>query len=309
MAAVATALLIALARFHWTFDLLSHFRLQFAVALLSLAALLTTIRKWKPAAVVGLCLLPQLWALSWHYWPFAKDQRASTGPELKVMSFNVLSSNDHYQRVLDLVAKEDPDLLFLMEIDSKWHRKLASLRKRYPFSGQQLREDNFGVLFFSKVPLIRSTILSDEEIQVPLLMAELTWQGENLTFIGAHPLTPLSKNNARVRNAAFQRIHELSENEETLLVAGDFNCSSYSPHFRALRKGLRDSARGRGNVTTWHRFSPLLAIPIDHIFYSANLVCTSRAIGPGCGSDHSAVLATFRKRFLRISQQGGPSTG
>jgi endonuclease/exonuclease/phosphatase (EEP) superfamily protein YafD len=295
MGAVITTLLIALARFHWAADILSHFRLQFAVALLILAAVLTTTGKWKPAAVVGLCLLPQLWALNWHYWPWAQNQRATTGPELKVMSFNVHTSNNHYQEVLDLVAKENPDVLLLMEIDRKWHRNLTSLHKRYPYSGQQLRDDNFGVLLFSKVPITESRILVDREIQTPLMVANLRWQGDDLTFIGAHPLTPLSESTAHARNAAFQRIHELSENKKPLLIAGDFNCSSYSPHFRKLTEGLRDSARGRGDVTTWHRLSPLFAIPIDHILHSEDLVCTSRHIGPKCGSDHSSIIATFRK--------------
>lgn len=296
-AAALVTLMILFAGKDWRFELFSHFRLQFAVGLLLFSIPFIILRRWKLLTVIVLCLLPQLFALSWHYLPFGKDDRAAEGPELKVMAFNVLSGNREHQAVRALITREDPDLILLSEIHSRWRDELAPLESRYPYSAAQVREDNFGMLLLSKFPILQEQFILNADIVTPLLVAKLAWGESEITFIGVHPLTPLSREGAHSRRATFASISQIAEDtsNELLIVAGDFNCSSYSPAIQDLQKNLRDAARGRGNAITWHALTPLLGIPIDHILYRDSLVCTQFRIGPKGGSDHSAVLATFRK--------------
>lgn len=294
-AAVASTVSILLARLDWRLDLLSHFRLQLVGLLLLFLLPLILMRRWKSMAIIALCLAPHLWSLSIHYLPVLRDRRPTEGPPLSLLSFNVLSENRDYQAVRQLVVREDPDVLFLTEINSLWRDEMRSLLARYPYTATRTSEDNFGMLLYSKFPITQREFIIDSTIRAPLLVARLAWDDQELTFFGLHPQTPISAQGARSRNATFALVARLSQERSPLLIAGDFNCSTYSPHFQDFSRGLKDSASGRGNVMTWHRLSPLLGIPIDHILYGDSLVCTSMRIGPKCGSDHSAVLASFRK--------------
>ena len=82
---------------------------------------------------------------------------------------------------------------------------------------------------------------------------------------------------------------------KALVVAGDFNVTPFSVHYGDFLKGtgLRDSALGFGISPTWNRRFPWVAIPIDHVFVSDDLVVMDRRVGPACGSDHSPVIVTL----------------
>lgn len=295
--AFVLTILLLLARFHWLLERFTHFRLPFAIGLLILLTVFLWKKSWVTSLALALCLLLQAIPLSHHYLPFTRDTRPSHGPSLTVLTFNVLTNNPQKKEVLAFLTEQDPDLICLQETSSEWLAALQPLRQRYPHLISHPRSDPFGILLFSKHPITKQLLPSQKRAS-PYLTATIDWHGTPLNLINAHPLPPIHRDGARSRNDILARIRDdvaiSTEAGVPIIAAGDFNCTRYSPEFAPLKESLRDPARGRGYPATWQRGNPLLGIPIDHLLYTSDLVCTHYRIGPRNGSDHSAVIATFR---------------
>ena len=296
LASLLITALLLLARFHWRLEILSHFRLPFTLGLVLLLLLLVAVKARQRALLVGFCLLLQAIPLSQHYLPFTKDSREGSGPRFKVVTFNVLTRNKNHQEVHNFLQQQNADFIGLQEISREWVQALAPLSQSYPYSIEHPRSDNFGLLFFSKYPILSHNLDESPELGTPYLMVKIDWQGQPLTLIVSHALPPTGPTCAQARNNTFERMRaDVSHSQSPLVLMGDLNCSTYSPYFKIASEGLRDSSRGRGYPATWRRGNPILGIPIDHMLYSDSLVCKERQIGPKHGSDHSPIIAIFQQ--------------
>ena len=82
----------------------------------------------------------------------------SASGRLRILHANVLSSNEQATPLLDLIAREQPDLLALHEINARWIGTLAGLADDYPYREGAPREDDFGILVLSRTPLQESAV-------------------------------------------------------------------------------------------------------------------------------------------------------
>ena len=295
LAAILLTLLILLGNLHWFPQMLTHFRLPCALGFLTLIILLLICKLFKNALSITLCLILQLIPLSHHYLPMLKDNREGSGPQLKVISFNVLTSNPNKESVLQFLQNEQADIVCLQEVSTKWLAALRPLSAHYPYKLEFPRSDNFGLLILSKHFITNHQLNNSPSLATPYLTAEITWQDTKLTLINAHPTPPMSKQAYQANRKTLELIQSDSMNaQNSLIVVGDFNCSTYSPLFTPLKKALRDTSRGRGYPATWKHGHPLLGIPIDHILHSPDLICLHRRIGEQHGSDHSPIIATLQ---------------
>lgn len=300
VATVALTLFLMLARWHWVPELFTHFRILYALGFGLLLAVVLLQRRWWSAGLVALCLLLQLGTLAPHYLLFYKDRRAGQGEELKVISYNLLSRNTEAEAVNNFLRKEDADVVLLLEVNQRWLASLAALDDLYPHRAARPQEGYFGIVLLSKLPITSQEIVQPSLEKSRFLVADLDWDGERVRLFGAHPYTPLGERWAAARNASLAAVKERSQETSGMqIIAGDLNCSAFSPYFRDLRKGLRDSARGRGYSATWRRGHPIWGIPIDHILTSEHLVCTEFIIGPQNGSDHSPLIGRYRRALER----------
>jgi endonuclease/exonuclease/phosphatase (EEP) superfamily protein YafD len=84
------------------------------------------------------------------------------------------------------------------------------------------------------------------------LVAEVATGDWTLVVAGVHSSSPLPSEDSDSRNRELDHIVELaSDPGQPLIVAGDFNATPWSPHFRDLlaATGLRNAADGHGYVT------------------------------------------------------------
>ena len=122
--------------------------------------------------------------------------------------------------------------------------------------------------------------------------------------MGVHPTSPkpTEPEDSRERNYQLDHIGATVEGVAgPVIVAGDFNTTPWSPHFRDLlaTTGLRDAGTGRGWLPTWPgRLGPA-GIPIDHVLVRGEVAVTGLRRGPDVGSDHYPLIADLRV--------GGPS--
>lgn len=289
---LGTAILFSkLGRIHWFFELFSHFPFQYALALIAVLLVALLSRLWRPAIAATLLLIPTLLALS-YYLP-AKPH-SDTRHDLRLVSFNVLTSNHKHREVREYLAAKDADFILVMETDHVWLEALAPLASTHPHTVTESRADNFGMGLFSRHPIESHQFLTFAGTEVPCLFAVVSVNGRKVNIVGAHPLPPIGGRRAASRNAYLKALSELtSQSEHPTIVMGDFNSTIWSPFFRDFMKksGLRDSGYKAGFQASWHRRLLPFAIPIDHILHCDQFICTDRTIGPNLGSDHRPVLA------------------
>lgn len=279
----------------WPFELFSHFRLQ-SIAALAVATLLMLFLRRRILAAV--CLVSSLLlavTLLPYYYP-----RVTRAPDaqLKLLSFNVNTANENFSGVRDYLAQQQADVVFLMEVNSRWVDELSDFKKTYPHQIIIPREDNFGIALLSKHPFVKEETLFFTEFDLPAVAFEISCQGTTYHIIGTHPLPPTNGFNFRARNAELNELGRRISHLAPSILMGDFNLTPFSPIFAELQtvSGLRDSSLGLGLHPTWMVHNPLIAVPIDHILISKDLVVSQRTIGSSLGSDHSALVLSVSPR-------------
>jgi endonuclease/exonuclease/phosphatase (EEP) superfamily protein YafD len=301
-----------LGRLWWVFDLFSHFRVQYLVLLAAFALLFLAGGRLVEAS---LCALFALLNLALILPLYSKAPPASPNPghtshnlnrshgpvdtarrPVKVLLANVLQRNREFVRVRDLIREEDPDLFLLIEINRAWVDELQPVLSAYPHRLTPLREDNYGLGLFSKLPFVSAGPVEFGTANVPSILAHFEIGGQPLAVIGTHPPPPKRAWLAAQRDAQLQDIAGyVASHPGATLVMGDLNITSWSPHFQELlRLGrLQDSRQGQGLHPSWPVDRPLLRVPIDHILVTDGLAVHRRRLGPFTGSDHYPVLMEF----------------
>jgi endonuclease/exonuclease/phosphatase (EEP) superfamily protein YafD len=279
----------------WRLELASHFRVQYFWALAVSAGVLLYLR-WRIAALSAAALAATNLALiaPLYFGPPARDD---AGRPLKAMSLNVLYENRNYSAIMDLILRELPDFVLLVEVTPECAKALEFLKPEYPHGHVEPQEGGSGgIAFYSRHPIEDLSFkLSDNGM--PTLIVGLKTPGGRLTFIGTHPSSPRTTESFEGRNEQLEVVAEIAAARSgPVMLMGDLNTTSWSPYFQRLLdvSNLRDSRRGFGVEPSWPSLPlALLRIPIDHCLVSEEISVLERWIGPAVGSDHRGVLIEF----------------
>jgi endonuclease/exonuclease/phosphatase (EEP) superfamily protein YafD len=293
-------LLAYLGRLHWSLDVCSHFRMQYLILLAACAVVLVVVRGrwWLVAAGVGLAVN----AVEIVPWYFGRAKAgAPEAPRLTVLSANVWNFNTQHERLLDLIAARDPDVVVVVEATEEWTRALEAIEDAYPYSEMHTRPDPFGIAVYSKRPLEGARLVTYGSAGTVTIVARVRLGSEAVTLVATHPVPPRNARNWQRRNEQLEAIAAArAEFGERVLVAGDFNASPFSPCMKRFvssmatpQARLRYASKGYGVKATWPTFNRLLFTPLDHILVTDNLVVTDFRAGPYIGSDHLPVQATI----------------
>jgi endonuclease/exonuclease/phosphatase (EEP) superfamily protein YafD len=306
VAATAIAFVLGeLGRFNWQLELLSHFAVQYAIALAVFGVyfLIRGRALWLIVAVV-VGLMP-----TWRIAPYlpigsAPTHAAAGTHSLRVMTINVHASNTRYDDVRAEIERLDPDIVFLPESTHRWAAGLAPLRARYPYVVDGKSDSVFSLFLFSRVPLSESSIVNlPADIGFPAIVTRVCAQGADndmacVRVIGIHPPPPLTADLASKRDAALQAIPQLAAGQEAAqtILLGDFNCTPWSPLFRDLvaATGLRDAALATSLAPTWLSRRLPFGLTIDHILIGEAIDVARHDVGNDVGSDHFPVVADLR---------------
>lgn len=287
-------------RFWWGFELATHFRVQYALALGGFALILLALRQWRWAMLFGAFALLDL---AFVMPAFREDDPAAPAtvesqPTLRALLANVNAENRDSERLQRLIAISDPDIILLLEATPWLLDRLRDLGERYPHRAAEPRDDLFGIALFSRHPFARSQIVRfGDAASPPAIVATIAAGERAFDLIGVHPWPPVSAELAEGRNEQLGALaRRVRQSQAPLLVLGDLNLSPWSPWFARLLadSGLRDSRRGRGIQPSWPAGWWPLWIPIDHVLFSEGIHVRHREIGPAIGSDHYPVIVDFR---------------
>ncbi|MGQ0636058.1 MAG: endonuclease/exonuclease/phosphatase family protein [Planctomycetaceae bacterium] len=215
---------------------------------------------------------------------------------LRALQLNVNTRAGNAQKVGQLIARLDPDLIVLEEVSSRWLQALATALEGYPYSIARPRDDNFGIAVFSRLPLANSEIRHLGEADVPTVIVEVEAPERPFTLIATHPLPPGGAEYSRLRNDQLARLPAVvREAKSPVLLVGDLNATPWCSCFRRLLRetALVDSSQGRGVMPTWPTHIPVLLIPIDHCLHSPEIRVLEKSTGPDVDSDHYPLIIEF----------------
>lgn len=309
VATVAATLLPMLRHHAWWIRDLDFPRLQIlALQAVSLAGLLRSGKKNSPAdtMVLGLLAAAALFQAR-QIRPYTRLARLevpdATSPRpassLRLMVANVEMENRRTDRLLELIAEADPDIILAVETDRWWEERLRQLADAYPHRIFHPLDNTYGMLFFSRLELIESEILFLVKKEIPSIRARLRLlDGTEVILYGVHPEppSPTERKSSTPRDAELLLVGERARREEgAVVVAGDLNDVAWSQTTRLFQKasGLLDPRVGRGRFSTFHARHPLFRWPLDHIFHSRHFALVELRVLPGFGSDHFPFLVTL----------------
>ena len=306
----------------WLWAVLNSFPVLLFLPL-PVAFLLAVISR-KRAAWFAVCIPVALWLalFGWRYLPRGLQAEA-TGPELRVMAFNILVTNRDVEAIAGAVEAAQPDLIAFSELRADMDPALAQrLGATYPYrTVQRLPGASFGSGIYSRWPLEELGSLKTG-LGLRSAAADVHTPDGTVRFVALHPRsTWLDRSslgaaeasiaeNFRGREAQLAAVCHYMDGwgDRPLILAGDFNTSEFSDAYRCVAQRLRDSYRevGWGPGHTWpaqqtkhvpSRWLEVLApvTRIDYVFHSRHWdAVEAQVLKLNTGSDHRPVVTTLR---------------
>lgn len=283
----------------WWLDVLANFRAQYVVVL-AILGLMIMMSKWRKTgyAVLGVALVNLIAVLPLF---IGSPAEASVDkPSLRVMSFNLLSSNESYSDVIEYIETVDPDLVFLHESSRPWEVAMESSALGYEIIRAQSDDLIFGTLVLVRSEDVRAVSYGFSSSSPRAVELSYTPEGWDtpISVLSTHPLAPTIEERAALRDAQLGFAGQWASGQSgAFFIVGDFNATPWSWPFRRLMGSaeLRNSQTGFGLQPSFSaRSNLLLRVPIDHLLHSPALEVTDRRLGPSLGSDHFPLLVDLQ---------------
>lgn len=282
----------------WWLDVLANFRAQY-MAVLAVLGLVIAASRWRRTglAILGVALVNLVFVAPLYVG--SPGEAVAGAPGIRILSFNLLSTNESYSEVIEYIEATTPDVVLLHESSRPWEVAMESSGLDYEIVRGRSDDLIFGTL-----------VLTREEVEAASYgFAEgdgraiaLEYQPEGwpapVRILSSHPLAPTSDERAGLRDAQLAFAASwASEQEGAFLVVGDLNASPWSAPFRGLVSDglLRNSQIGFGLQPSFSTSTILpLRVPIDHLLHSADLRVEDRRLGPDLGSDHFPLVVDLQ---------------
>lgn len=213
---------------------------------------------------------------------------------IRLMVGNVLMENTDYAAYLQQIKSISPDILFLVETDTKWREKLADLEADYPHTYLLDLPDFNGMLFYSRYPILDVHERYLVQDHIPSLTLDLdVGHTDPLRFYGVHPRPPRPQDDTADLDSELGFVaNEAGHIETPVIVTGDLNDVGWSSTTKKFLRmsGLLDPRHGRGLYNSYNAKNPLVRWPLDHVFHSRHFSLVDMQRLKPCGSDHFPLL-------------------
>lgn len=254
--------------------------------------------EWAFLAVMALATG---WQIRWIF-PYTRLARAQVQrsrvtpaerPRFKLLISNVLMENTQHDRLIEVIRACDPDIVLAVEIDRKWERALEPLCEAYPHVVRQAQENYYGLILFSRLPLVDPKVTFLIQDDIPSVHTGVRLPNGDLFFLhGLHPRPPepIRDQDATPRDAELVVVGRTigEDSDRPTVVAGDLNDVAWSPSSALFLRlsGLLDPRIGRGFYNSFNAKNPLFRYPLDHVFHSNHFRLVDLRRLPKVGSDH-----------------------
>ena len=281
---------------HWP-DLANHFVAPALTACVAWTVVLAFI-KLKPATVFAAIVTALLATAAWPQW-FPAQAKADPASEhtITVYSANLWARNTDVAAMAASIRKAQADVVLLVEVGDAPAADLDGLLPDHPHRVVSIVGNRnvapARAVVASRWPL--KPIRENTKDQLFSSAARIDTPLGRIGFMSAHLTRPWPY---RDPSAQIIQIEDLATARQTLghraIIAGDFNSVSSGRIGRQVQAttGLIPAP---GFPGTWPAKLPSpLAITIDQVWHSSDLVLVERKLGQRNGSDHRPVITRYR---------------
>ncbi len=247
-------------------------------------------------AVLTGCFLFQLTKI-WPYVPHGnyelkEAEVKENRPQIKFYISNVLQDNEKPDKLIKDLSEKDPDLILLMETNTRWMQAVQPAMENYPHRVEVPLDNTYGMLLYSRLPFNEPEVKYLVDDSIPSIHTKFSLPtGEEIMLYCIHPTPPMPQHNpsSTDRDAEMMLVAKSAKNSEIpVIVTGDFNDVAWSQTTRLFKdvSGLLDPRIGRGFYNTFNAKNPVMRWPLDHFFASDDFRLVSIGLGAGIDSDH-----------------------
>jgi endonuclease/exonuclease/phosphatase (EEP) superfamily protein YafD len=217
------------------------------------------------------------------------------GNRLRLLAVNVQMTNEHDNRLLNMVRQIDPDVAWFQEVDEWWLQNLAALGTTMPYHIAQPQPNYFGAALFSRYKLIDPQVNFLTGSHDPSVFTGIQLpSNQPIRLYALHPRPPQEGQSTAERDAQILAA-ALAAHDDNLphIVAGDLNAVPWEDVIDLAKRVGRflDPRIGRGFYMTWNAENPVLKWPLDQILPGQTFTLTALRVLPEFGSDHRPYLA------------------
>jgi endonuclease/exonuclease/phosphatase (EEP) superfamily protein YafD len=207
---------------------------------------------------------------------------------LRVLTINAYIGSRDQTSLARLAQDTRADLVLVTELD----QPLADrLRRSYPYVQTTELKNVYGMGVFSKYPLTDVEIQLEKVFDSPRIHAVVQAPHGPTNLILVNPLPPGTQEAMKARNDLINFVASMmSDSDLPMIVAGDFNTTTWSRHLQPLMKVAKRADSGG----TWPSHLPL-RIPIDHVFFNGFTPNGVFEFTEDYGTDHVPFLTVLQR--------------
>ncbi len=216
---------------------------------------------------------------------------------IRLVSANVLYTNDDIRRLGDELASEEADIVVLQEVTDRVLDELreSELWALYPYRSLAPHPLFLGAATFSRFPIVGGGPI--DVAGNPMLSTDIRTPNGVVRVIDVHTVAPLTTPDAETWSRQHLALADLvARSPHPIVLAGDFNATlDHGPLERLVTGEVRDAFRvaGTGTGATWPVWSwpmPQL-MRLDHVLVTPGVDVLSITERAGTGSDHLRLVA------------------
>jgi endonuclease/exonuclease/phosphatase (EEP) superfamily protein YafD len=216
----------------------------------------------------------------------------ATSRTVKVLTLNLWHRNDDVSAVTELIRRERPDIVALIELTPAWSRALDPALRQYRIRAAEPDEGSAGIGLYARAHLRDPEVVRLLDGGRPAVEARLDLRGRAGRLLVVHPMGALLPGDGDTHDRELTAIGEWARKHgPRTVVCGDLNAAPWSRSLRdALAAGaLRAALPGGLLAGSWPAVPPPLRVAIDGCLVGTGLKARVE-LGPRVGSDHLPVL-------------------
>ncbi|MCC8361190.1 endonuclease/exonuclease/phosphatase family protein [Salinimicrobium sediminilitoris] len=211
--------------------------------------------------------------------------------QISILVSNVLTTNTRYDKLIQIIIRENPDLVLTLESDKTWEKELQPIEEEYPYTVKIPLKNLYGMHLYSKLELEDIDIKYLISKEIPSIHGKVKLRsGEKINIHCLHPKppSPSEDDTSTNRDAELLLVGKSIDGDNSTLVFGDLNDVAWSRTTKLFLQlsGLLDPRIGRGFYNTFHAEYPIFRWPLDHVFHSSDFMLLKLKRLEKMGSDH-----------------------
>ena len=241
-----------------------------------------------------------------------RPSSAAGSATLRVMTANLLVSNDDLSAVAGQIVAERADIVALQELSPPMAKYLGrELRAQYPYQLLEPDTSPAGLGILSRYPIRPEQLGQQVPRECFCQRVTVEHARSTMTLVNVHPWAPrveyvrigrlpipTSFSPEQTKRGIEAALEGLEGRAGSLIVLGDFNLGDRQPMYRQLRRTLLDAHAESGwglglsfPSLSFEGLPDVSLVRIDYILHDRSLTARSARTGVTPGSDHRHVVA------------------